>query len=908
MKSDAATHDMPGFWPTVGILLRAARKRAMGRQKRQRELLQQRTGRKAAIGWGNFGFVLALFLMAGLHVAAAFVVYTAVTASERIAAERGGKIVVDNWFSEAVLSTLEWNARGEHKWDAALDRDYGIEARILSREHGGEEAAMEQRLRRAVQAHGTGDFLSERQAVAGFTALPQAGPLAGLLGSIVLFWWIVMLVFQGEGLDLDLQRRRHPMWEWLFSHPVPMGAVFLAEMLSPIAANPVYLSAPLFPGFLYGFIYGPGLGCLAGFLVGVPLMLAAASLGKALEIGVILRFAPRTRGAMVGIMSWIGYASLMLFFISIATMSKAVYSIAAWLQPLAVFPAPWLGLFLGETWNGAFSFPWGIAVGWFISALTIGVSVWISVWGAQEGLSGNFGRADSVATPAASGATRFTKDPLYRKELLWFRRDRSAIVQTILVPLTVAGFQLFNMRGLVSQAQGAWNLLCGGGILFGTYFLWVLGPKSLASEGNALWIALTWPRGLESLLKAKARLWSVISSGVVGLVLIYAAVLYPANIVNITLVGVGWYFFGGSMAEKAVTLVTVTSESGETQKIPTGRRWAAQLGMLTFSIGILTQQWHIAIMGIVYSYLTAAAMWENFRARLPFLYDPWSEKSPPPPTLMNAMISISILVESGAVLTGIALVAAGAFQYRGPADCDLRALRHHCVAQRLEISQQSRRDVERHLAMAASGRRPDDDKALVVRSGRVRGVLLPRHRGRSGRRPGARRFWTCLPHPPGPHSLHGGINTKIAGANGQPARPAPVLHGHGDRVCPMGGRVPVSRTAFPRARSRMGRLARHRRERRILRDLSSRALMAARRLARNRKRNHLQAHRPARPRRHPPYGLQYGRAELTSHVSKRAALRILSRRCPRRESNPHGDFSPQDFKSCMSAIPSLGRR
>src|SRR5262249_48102771 len=42
-----------------------------------------------------------------------------------------------------------------------------------------------------------------------------------------------------------------------------------------------------------------------------------------------------------------------------------------------------------------------------------------------------------------------------------------------------------------------------------------------------------------------------------------------------------------------------------------------------------------------------------FRARLPYLYDPWAEKLPPPPTLMHAMIAISILVEAGAVLTGI---------------------------------------------------------------------------------------------------------------------------------------------------------------------------------------------------------------------------------------------------------------
>jgi membrane protease YdiL (CAAX protease family) len=81
--------------------------------------------------------------------------------------------------------------------------------------------------------------------------------------------------------------------------------------------------------------------------------------------------------------------------------------------------------------------------------------------------------------------------------------------------------------------------------------------------------------------------------------------------------------------------------------------------MLTFSIGVLTQQWHLAVIGIVYSYLTAAAMWENFRARLPYLYDPWSERLPPPPTLMHAMIAISILVEAGAIVTGILVAATG---------------------------------------------------------------------------------------------------------------------------------------------------------------------------------------------------------------------------------------------------------
>ena len=480
-----------------------------------------------------------------------------------------------------------------------------------------------------------------------------------MLGSLALFWWAVMLVFQGEGLELDLQRRRHPMWEWLFSHPAPPGAIFLAEMLSPLAANPIYWSAPLFVGLLYGFVYDPGLAMLAAVVIGIPVTVAAACMGKALEIGVILRFPPRSRGAMIGLMGWLGYASMMLLIVGGFVMPKIIHATANFLVPFTALPWPWLRLFLGGQSDGSFSFLSGLVACWAVAGITLAGAVRFSIWGAQRGLSGNFAQTDSGPSISRKGGPSFGRDPLYRKEFLWFIRDRSAIVQTILIPLTVASVQVFNLRGVLSEAQGAWNYLCGVAILFGTYFLWILGPKSLASEGAALWIALTWPRGLESLLKAKAWLWSMISTGIVALILLYAAILFPGDAWKIALVGFGWFVFGRSMAEKTVTLVTTTSSSGEPEKVPANRRWAAQLGMLTFSIGVLSQQWHIAVMGIVYSYMTAAAMWENFRARLPYLYDPWSEKVPPPPTLMHAMIAISILVEGGAVVTGIVMIFAG---------------------------------------------------------------------------------------------------------------------------------------------------------------------------------------------------------------------------------------------------------
>ncbi len=138
------------------------------------------------------------------------------------------------------------------------------------------------------------------------------------------------------------------MWEWLFSHPVQPGAVFMAEMLSPIAANPVYWTAPLFVGCLYGFAYDAETAFAAVILIGIPITISAACLGKALEIGVILRFSPRSRGAIIGLMGWMGYTSLMLFFLGWFMAGKAMPVLAKLLGFLAVIPWPWLQLFLAQ--------------------------------------------------------------------------------------------------------------------------------------------------------------------------------------------------------------------------------------------------------------------------------------------------------------------------------------------------------------------------------------------------------------------------------------------------------------------------------------------------------------------------------------------------------------------------------
>jgi membrane protease YdiL (CAAX protease family) len=642
----------PGAWTVLRLLLVASYRRGRNRWRRQQQLFQQRAGSKPR-NWAGIGFVFFLAFMAMLHGITAFLVREAVVDGQRYAAETHGRMVVEQSFIDH-LSHSPGFASGTSRARSGTGRGFAVEADRLTKTFGGDKAAVEARLRQSVRENGTSRLLAIETAAPGLPGLTDARGFPPLLGSLPLFAWFIMMMFQGEGLELDIQRRRHPMWEWLFSHPVRPGAVFLAEMLTPIASNPIYITAPVFAGFVYSFEYGNAAGWVAALAVGVPMMVAAACLGRALEVAVTLRFPPRTRGAMIGLMGWAGYATMIGLFATALTMGHVFTLLAAPLAPLAALPWPFLALFLGALPGQPPSLLLGLLFCWVFAGLAISASVAFTIWGAQKGLASNPG-ADSGPSARGRGGVSFGKNALFRKELLWFARDRSALVQALLIPLTLAGFQLFNMRGVVVRATQSWNLLSGAAIVFGTYFLLVLGPRSLASEGAALWISLTWPKGLESLLRAKALLWSLIATALVAPVLVYAAIQFPGSAWKVGLVSVAWFLFARSMAAKTVTLATVTSESGEIQKVPAGRRWAAQLGLLTFSIGVLTEQWNLMVVGVLYSTMTAAALWQNFRARLPYLYDPWSEVLPRPPTLMHAMIAISVMVEAGATLTGVGL-------------------------------------------------------------------------------------------------------------------------------------------------------------------------------------------------------------------------------------------------------------
>jgi len=146
----------PSFWRTVRLLLGATRKRSGGRQKRQRQLLQHRSG----TDWGVLGFAVSVLFMALLNVFAAFVLRSAVTSGQRADAENQGKIVVSSSFLDAAKQVSPPDDDASNIADQVLpEYQYSSEARNIAREYGGRADDIEVKLRNAVRKHGARDFI-----------------------------------------------------------------------------------------------------------------------------------------------------------------------------------------------------------------------------------------------------------------------------------------------------------------------------------------------------------------------------------------------------------------------------------------------------------------------------------------------------------------------------------------------------------------------------------------------------------------------------------------------------------------------------------------------------------------------------------------------------------------------------
>lgn len=219
--------DPPSFWRTVTLLLRFARKRSIARRERASQILQQKSGRDAT-DWGSLGKMFSVLIMLAINGMAAFTLGTAVESAQRSTAEQQGKIAVSRSFLEAVRKNENYKhsvssqrtcyqLHGQtYCYDAIVRQpvppeiDYQSEASRIADNYGGSSSAVEQKLREAVRREGAGGFVLKNDVSLGLTAIASSGRFTEAIGSLVLLWWGIMLVCQGEGLDLDISATTAP--------------------------------------------------------------------------------------------------------------------------------------------------------------------------------------------------------------------------------------------------------------------------------------------------------------------------------------------------------------------------------------------------------------------------------------------------------------------------------------------------------------------------------------------------------------------------------------------------------------------------------------------------------------------------------------------------------------------------
>ena len=614
----------------------------------------------------SWALVFAIVFAAFINYFFGYIVINPIHAAHQVAEESAGDVIVVPPRYENRLETL---VRAESRLAAAKDKDNQEAARqalneatidLASRSSldrrrmlGGKSIDHELEMLKHIRQRGSSGLVvgETNKTLHDSKDLPSA---YWLYAMFLISCWFIALVFQGEGLELDIQRRRHPHWEWLLSHPVKPVVAFSAEFMGPMLTNPLYLTAPLFWFAIFTTVWPTAIALFMGLLAGISCAVAASCLNKSMEIAAMLRLSVRRRGYFLGLTSIAGFAVLLipLLFLKDRSVRTALLDFFTSLPEISylVFPAQLLLVGWGDTPNSMQMIPVFLCA----ALVLILIALAITAWGTAKGIQATETQTLVNAPQSTVSGRAWIKNPYNHKELLWLKRDKAAVLQVILIPMLLVGIQVLNMQSVAKRALEQWNSLGALAILCGTYFLMVVGPRSLISEGNALWVAQSWPKSLESLLKAKARLWFSFSTIGVFAILLVTLAMFPEQTWKIILLGIGWLFFGWALAMKSVCLVTAPSSSGEAVKPSPGRKWLAFLGTMAFAGGVMMQSGHVASMGVMFTVISSAAMWQNLRARLPYLFDPWSERPPQAPTLIQSMIGIAIMAE----VLGLALVIA----------------------------------------------------------------------------------------------------------------------------------------------------------------------------------------------------------------------------------------------------------
>lgn len=220
-----------------------------------------------------------------------------------------------------------------------------------------------------------------------------------------------------------------------------------------------------------------------------------------------------------------------------------------------------------------------------------------------------------------------------RRELRLLSRDRTFMVQTLVLPATFVGAQILLNPELTSLAGAVDHpsTLAVLAFTLAAYTLMFSAFQTLNAEGQALWILYCVPHSLESVLRQKAKLWATVA--IIYSLAMFATVIVMERTISLQFIGAAAIVLLG-----VPIFAVIATALGVFGCDPLAEDIRRRVSLTyTYLFMLLSSLYVYAIFAssvwqrsslVILTALVAIALWQKARDQFPYLLDP--SASPPP--------------------------------------------------------------------------------------------------------------------------------------------------------------------------------------------------------------------------------------------------------------------------------------
>jgi hypothetical protein len=473
---------------------------------------------------------------------------------------------------------------------------------------------------------------------------------AGARHAAALALLLICLYLLATGLGMGNQDLGQVEWSllWYATQPVPDRVLVATQWLQ--AALFSLAGWVVLPPFFFVCALMGGLGWWSApvaLAAALAVLAAIAALRVTIETWLRLHLAaPKLKNIQAG-------TTVVSLVLMVAIYAVAFGTAPGWYLDRAT-AVPWDLQPLGWLARAAFAGPGALVAG--LGGMLAAV---LATWAALALCARWLGRglADSggvfTGTRAAHRAARgWGPLSLLRKDLLLLGRDRTVLVQVLVVPLFVVALQLVVNHDVAAAIARDFRHAAVLAFVLGAYVLLNSATTVLTIEGSALWLLCGAPQPLERLLQQKVVLWASLALAYACVALAVALALVP---VGPSALGDAVMVLLGLPVYAVIAAGLGAAASDPLEVVPQRRLKPATLYLYLVLMGMYTQAIYVAdthgrLAYLMLSGVLAYALWQRLADRLPYLLDP-ADRPPRELALSDgALAAMTFLVAQGLVL------------------------------------------------------------------------------------------------------------------------------------------------------------------------------------------------------------------------------------------------------------------